>query len=179
MPHAPTAKRYAQAAFQIAQERDEIDQWADELQASLAVVEDATLRTYLKLPKVRIADKLKAIQETLGNINPLVRNLVGLLASRNAIELYPRVVAEYQRFVDGHRNRERAVVMTAVPLDSQQEERLRQQLSKLLDKEVILSTQVEPQILGGLVARVGDRMVDGSTRGRLLDLRKSLMAPVG
>ena len=179
MPRAPTAKRYAQAAFQIAQERNEIDQWAEELQAALAVVEDTTFRTYLKLPKVRITDKLKAIQDALGNVNPLVRNVVGLLASRNAIELYPRVVAEYQRFVDGHRNRERAVVVTAVPLDSQQEERLRQQLSKLLDKEVILSTQVEPQILGGLVARLGDRIVDGSTQGRLLDLRKSLMASVG
>ena len=179
MPRAPTAKRYAQAAFQIAQERNEIDRWAEELQAALAVVEDKTFRTYLELPKVRITDKLKTIQEALGNVNPLVRNLVGLLASRNAIELYPRLVAEYQRFVDGHRNRERAVVVTAVPLDSQQEERLRQQLSKLLDKEVILSTQVEPQILGGLVARVGDRIVDGSTRGRLLDLRKSLMASVG
>ena len=179
MPRAPTAKRYAQAAFQIAQERNEIDQWADELQASLAVVEDATLQTYLRLPKVRIADKLKAIQEALGSVSPLVRNLVGLLATRNAIELYPRVVAEYQRFVDVHRNRERAVVVTAVPLNSQQEERLRQQLSKLLDKEVVLTTQIEPKILGGLVARVGDRIVDGSTRERLLDLRKSLMAPVG
>ena len=179
MSRAPTAKRYAQAVFQIAQERNEIDQWADELQASLAVVEDATLRTYLSLPKVRIADKLKAIRESLGSVNPLVRNLVGLLASRNAIELYPRVVAEYERLVDGHLNRERAVVVTAVPLDSQQEERLRQQLSKLLDKEVILSTQVEPEILGGMVARVGDRIIDGSTRGRLVDLRKSLMAPVG
>ena len=179
MSRAPTAKRYAQAVFQIAQERNEIDQWADELQASLAVVEDATLRTYLSLPKVRIADKLKAIRGSLGSVNPLVRNLVGLLASRNAIELYPRVVAEYERLVDGHLNRERAVVVAAVPLDSQQEERLRQQLSKLLDKEVILSTQVEPEILGGMVARVGDRIIDGSTRGRLVDLRKSLMAPVG
>jgi F-type H+-transporting ATPase subunit delta len=179
MARAPTAKRYAQAAFQIAQERDEIDQWLEELGSALAVVEDAAFRPYLEFPKVAIEDKVRAIQRTLEGVNPLVQNLVALLVSRNTLELYPSIVAEYQGLVDKQHGRERAVVVTAVPLDDQQQSRVRQQLSKLLGKEVVLSTRVEPKVLGGLVARMGDRLIDGSMRGRLTGLRDSLLKSLG
>ena len=179
MPRAPTAKRYAQAAFEIAREHNEIDRWLEDLQAALPVLEDQTFRSYMGLPTVKSEVKLRAIGSALGDVNPLVRNLVALLASRNGLELYPRVVTEYQRFVDRHRNRERATVVTAVPLEEREKERVNQELARLLGKEVVLTTQVHPQILGGLVAQVGDRLIDGSTRGRLLGLRKSLMESAG
>ena len=105
--------------------------------------------------------------------------MVALLASRNALGLYPRIVAEYQGLVDAHNNRERAEVVTAVPLEDQQRERVMQRLARLLNKEVVLTTRVDPQVLGGLLARVGDRLIDGSTKGKLLGLRRSLLQSVG
>ena len=179
MARAPTARRYAQAAFQIAQERDEVDGWLEDLGSALAVVEDTALRPYLEFPKVAIKDKVRAIQRTLEGMNPLVRNLVALLVSRRALALYPGIVSEYQRLVDKHYGRERAVVVTAVPLDDEQQSRVRQQLSGLLGKEVVLTTRVEPQVLGGVVARMGDRLIDGSIRGRLTGLRDSLLRSRG
>ena len=179
MARAPTAKRYAQAAFQIAQERDEIDQWLEDLGSALAVIEDTTFRPYLEFPKVAIEAKVQAIQRTLKGVNPLVQNLVALLVSRNALELFPRIVAEYQGLVDKRYGRERAIVVTAVPLDNEQQSQVQQQLSKLLGKEVVLNTQVEPKVLGGVVARVGDRLIDGSMRGRLTGLRDSLLKSLG
>ncbi len=179
MARVPTPRRYAQAVFQMAEERGETDQWLDGLRAALVVAEEEALRTYLELPKVGIAERLRVIQEILVDVNPLVQSLIGLLVSRNSLGLYTRIVEEYERLLDAHYNRERATVTTAVSLDDQQQQRVREQLTKLLSKEVVLTTQVEPQVLGGLVARVGDRIIDGSTRGRLLGLRTSLVRSLG
>ena len=73
MPRAPTAKRYAQAAFEIAREHNEIDRWLEDLQAALPVLEDQTFRSYLGLPTVKSEVKLRAIGSALGDVNPLVR----------------------------------------------------------------------------------------------------------
>jgi F-type H+-transporting ATPase subunit delta len=76
--------------------------------------------------------------------------------------------------MDAHLGRERAEVVTAHPLDYQQMERLGRWLGQLLGKEVVLTSREDPDVLGGLVVRVGDRIIDGSTKGRLEAMRKDL-----
>lgn len=76
--------------------------------------------------------------------------------------------------MDAHQGRERAEVVTAHPLEDQQRERLGRWLSQLRGKEVVLTSREDPEILGGLVVRVGDGLIDGSTKGRLEAMRKGL-----
>ena len=174
MARVPTAKRYAQAAFEIARETGQIDRWAEDLDVAQQTLQDATLRAYLEIPKVAFDRKMGVLRDSLDSLQPLVLNLVALLTSRNALGLLPRIALEYQRLADAHLKRQRAEVVTAVPLEEDQRERVGQQLAQLVDTEVVLTTRVDPEVLGGLVARVGDKMIDGSMRGRLMALRKSL-----
>ncbi|MFH1140465.1 MAG: F0F1 ATP synthase subunit delta [Chloroflexota bacterium] len=174
MPRRPTAKRYALAAFQIARDSGQLESWAQDLGAAQQAIQDLTLRAYLELPKISIEHKIETLRTALSGANPLALNLVALLTSRRSLGILPRIVDEYQRLMDAHLNRERAEVATAIPLEQEQSDRLTQQLRQFLGKEVILTSRVDPEVLGGLVARMGDRIIDGSARGRLLALRKSL-----
>ncbi len=174
MPRAPTANRYARAAFEIARDSGQLESWEKDLQEAQQALQDPTLRAFLELPKVTIERKAESLRTALPGANPLALNLMALLTSRRSLGLLTRIVAEYERLMDAHLNRERAEVATAVPLEREQEEKLTQQLRQLLGKDVILTSRMDSEILGGLVARVGDRMIDGSARGRLMALRKSL-----
>ena len=178
MARAPSAKRYAQAAFQIALERGELEQWLEELQRVHEALHDDTLRAYLGQPQVRLDLKLQVIATALKENHPLVRNLVGLLTSRSSLELMPGIVEEYQRFLDIHQHRERGEVVSAVPLEPQQQDRVTKLLEGLVHKEVVLEPRVDTQIIGGIKARVGDKVVDGSTRTRLEEMRRKLVEEV-
>ena len=174
MPRRPTAKRYALAAFEIARDLGQIESWAQDIQTAREALQDTALKEYLELPKVSTERKLRSLQSAMNRTNPLVVNLLALLISRGSLGLLPGIVKEYQRLTDAHFNRERAEVVTAVALDDQQSARLSQQLTNLLGKEILLTNRVDPDVLGGLVAHVGDSIIDGSTRGRLMALRMSL-----
>ena len=174
MPRGPTSKRYAQAAFDIARDADQIEGWLEDIRLAWEALQDEALRVYLEAPQAPFDQKVEVLRNAMSNLHPMLVNLVALLTSRNALRLLPGIVAEYQLLVDAHLSRQRVDVITAVPMEDQQEERLRRQLALLLGKEVILTTSVDPEVLGGLVARVGDRIIDGSTRGKLVELRKSL-----
>ena len=174
MPRQPTAKRYAQAVFQLAQERDALDAWLGQLVSTVESLSDRELLGYLEAPKVRLSEKVAALERSLSGVDPLLRNLAGLLVQRDTLRLIPRVALEYQRLLDAHHGRERAEVLTAVPVEEQQERGIQEHLADLVSKQVILTARVEPSIVGGMVARIGDRIIDGSTRTRLQELRKSL-----
>ena len=108
-------------------------------------------------------------------IHPLTFKLIGLLTSRNGLGVLPGIVAEYERLLDLDLGRERAEVVTAVPLSKQQQNIVAQQLGQLLGKDVILASRVDDAVIGGIVTRVGDRIIDTSTRGKLAALRRSLV----
>lgn len=174
MPKAPKGKRYAEAAFDIAKENGRIDEWLNDLQLAREALRDEALLAYLEVPKVALDRKVRVLQLALGDVDRLVLNLVAMLTSRTALALLPEIVTEYRRLVDGYLNRQSTEVVTAVPLSTGQRSLLNRQLERLLGKEVVLTTYVDPEILGGLVARLGDRIVEGSTRERLMAMRKNL-----
>jgi F-type H+-transporting ATPase subunit delta len=110
----------------------------------------------------------------LESVDPLVKNLVSLLVSRGAVNLIHDVLTAYNRLVDVHRGRQQVEVTSAVPLSGQELERITRFASNLINKEVVVSTQVDESILGGLVIQIGDQLLDGSTRSRLEELRKQI-----
>ena len=107
-------------------------------------------------------------------ISPLAMNLVGFLVAKNRLRILGDLVTEYKHLMDDYHGREHAEVTTAVPLDEEEKKRLQKRLAMITHKEIVLTAQVDPEIMGGLVAKIGDRLIDGSIRTRLQDLRRGL-----
>jgi F-type H+-transporting ATPase subunit delta len=168
------ARRYAQAAFDIARGKNELDRWQSDLRKIAALAEDAELMAVLESPKIHFEDKAKLLAKGLGDINPLALNLVFLLVTRGRVGMLADIADEYQSLLDSYRGIEQAEVVTAVPLDDEDRKRLEERLEKMVGKKVVLKAQVDPGVLGGVVARIGGRLLDGSTRSKLLALKKAL-----
>ena len=176
MPKAASARRYAQAVFQIGLEHDGLEQWYDDLATMASALEDGELAAFLDAPQVTVDRKVEFISEALGDsVSPLAANLLALLASRGIVSILPDVVESYQSLLDEHRGIERAEVVSSVPLDDEQRRRVSDLLVGMVGKQVRLNSRVEPLILGGFVARVGDRVIDGSARTRLNQMRRRLV----
>jgi F-type H+-transporting ATPase subunit delta len=168
------AKRYAQAAFDIARERDELDRWAEDLQAIVDLVAQPGVLDVLASSRAPSDVKARLLRAGLADVGPLALNLAHLLVEKGRIGLAEQVRDEYRRLLDDHRGVAQATVLTAVALSEDERRAVVERLRGLTGKEIVLEAQVDPEILGGLVARIGDRLIDGSTRGRLLDLRSRL-----
>ena len=102
-------------------------------------------------------------------------NLVYLLIARSGIGMVADIAAEYQRLLDSHRGIEPAEVITAVPLDEKDIKKLTDNLSAVVGKDVVVRAEVDPEILGGIIARVGGKLLDGSTRSKLAALKRELV----
>ena len=173
------ARRYAQAVFEIALEKKELDRWQADLQKIVDAVSDTTFLAALDSPKIKIEDKSRFLRERLGDINPLALNLVLLLINRTGVGMIVKIADEYQRLLDNYHGIETAEVTTAVLLDDKDKKKLVEKLGALVGAEVELKTEVDPEILGGIVARVGGKLLDGSTRSKLAALKKELAGEGG
>jgi F-type H+-transporting ATPase subunit delta len=179
MAKKANARRYAQAIFEIALEKKETERWQADLQKTVAAVSDATFMAALDSPKIKIEDKSRFLKERLGDINPLALNLVLLLISKTGVSMIKEIAGEYKRLLDSYNGIETAEVTTAVPLDDKDKEKLAEKLGAVVKAKVEVKTRVEPEILGGVIARVGGRLLDGSTRSKLVALKKELVGGVG
>ena len=170
-----SARRHAQAVFQIALEKKELESWQSDLNMIAEVVGNPQLVAILENPKLQFNQKEKILQNILTGINPVAMNLVYFLVVKNRLRIVDDLVVEYKRLINAHYGREMAEVITAIPLGDEEKERLQKKLATITQKEVVITTQVDPDIMGGLVAKVGDQVIDGSVRTRLKELRKSLV----
>jgi len=168
------ARRYTQAVFEIALETRELDRWQSDLGKIASLGEDAALIAALESPRFRFEDKARLLREWLGGVSPLALNLVYLLVLKGRLGLAGEIAAGYQRLLDSYRGIEQAEVTTAIPLDDEDRLRLEKRLSAALGKKVVLKPEVDADLIGGFVARIGDKLLDGSTRSRLLALKKGL-----
>ena len=168
------ARRYAQAAFDIAREKKELDRWQSDLDKVADLSSDATVMALFENPKVRFEDKARLLSEGLGDINPLALNLVYLLVTRGRLAMISDIADEYRLLVDGYHGIERAEVTAAITLDDKDVARLAEQLGVVVGKKVVVETRVDSGLIGGIVVRVGGRLLDGSTLGRLMAMRKTL-----
>jgi F-type H+-transporting ATPase subunit delta len=175
MPRKAYARRYAQALFEIALGGKRLEQWQSDLQKVVSVVEDAAFLAALESPKIKFDDKSRLLTQRLEDVDPLVLNLVQLLVTRAGIGMIDSIAEEYQRLLDSYHGIEPAEVITAIPLDDKDKQKLTENLRTLVGKKVVLKTEVDPDIIGGIVARVGGKLLDGSTRSKLVALRRELV----
>jgi len=173
MPRKFNARRYARAVFDIALEENGLERWQSDLQQIVGAAADARFLAVLESPKIKFEEKSRLLSQ-LGGIDPLVLNLVRLLVARGGVNILPDIAAEYYHLVDDYRGVETAVVVTAVPLEKKDKEKLAEELGAIVDKKVQLESSVDPSIIGGIIVRVGGRLLDGSTRSKLMALKKDL-----
>ena len=174
MAAGSSARRHAQAVFQIAREQDSLDKWQADLDEIASAFGDPDLGRVLESPRIRPDQKQELAGQRLAGLDPLARNLASLLVSKGRVALAGDIAGEYKSLLDDHRGVGAAEVTTAVPLDSQAEKRIMDQMSKATGKRITLTSSVDPDIVGGIVIKIGDRLIDGSTRTKLSAMRNSL-----
>ncbi len=168
------ARRYSQAVFEIALETKELDRWQSDLRRMATLSEDTRLVAWLESPKFHFDDKARLLSERLGDINPLALNLAYLLVTRGRLSMAGDIADGYQRLLDSYRGIEQAEVITTFPLDNEDELRLEERLGAMVGRKVVLKPEVDSSIIGGIVARIGGKLLDGSTRSKLVALKKEL-----
>jgi F-type H+-transporting ATPase subunit delta len=174
MEKKANARRYAQAVFEIAREKKELDRWQSDLDKVVAAVEKGDFLAALESPKIKLEAKADFLKKRLGAINPLAINLMLLLISRSAVGIIGEIAQEYKNLLNEYRGIKAAEVITAVPIDDDEQKKLAGQLGELVNAKVEVNSQVNPDILGGMVVRVGGKLLDGSTSSKLSVLKKEL-----
>jgi len=171
------AKRYGRALFSLARDEGRVDAVRQELGRFTGVLEASSeLREVLLRPLYPVAERtavLQAIADRIG-ASPLLHKFFGLLIHHRRIVELEAVLQEFDRLADLAAGRVQARVASAAPLSEPQRERLRAALAARTGSEVRLEVEVDPGLLGGIVAKVGDLVYDGSLKTQLAQLRANL-----
>jgi F-type H+-transporting ATPase subunit delta len=170
-------RRYAEAAFQVALRDDTVEAWRSELDAVAAIGSDERIARLLANPAVALETRTEMAASIFGNVvaQPVL-NLIGLIIRRGRIHELPRLAAEFRRLDNARQGITLATATSAAPLTKDELAALIERMEQFTGGRVELDVQVDPSLLGGLVVRVGDRLIDGSVRGRLERLRNQLVS---
>ena len=170
------AKRYAGALFAVAERNGILDAVASDLTLiSRFLAEVPYLRAIIMQPLVSDARKNKVADDAFGDrVTATSLNFLKLLIRKRREELVEECAREFQSLLAAHSNTAEAEASTAVPLTPDQTERLTQSLQALTGKTIRLTTQVDTALVGGVVVRIGDTVMDGSVRGKLERLERQL-----
>jgi F-type H+-transporting ATPase subunit delta len=174
-----TARRYAEAALSLAERDGSLGDWVGALETASSRLTDAQVMRVLADPAIPFEDRRRVAEAMLGDsVTGAPRNLVLLLVRRGRIELLPRVASELRRLWEQRQGIVHAVVTSAAPLSDAERDAVRDKLAAMTGDTVEIETQVDPSLLGGVLVRLGDRLIDGSVRGRLERLRTRLTSGV-
>lgn len=171
-----SAKRYVQAVVELAREKGSFDTWQRDLATLDSLVSDPEIRAYLENPSIQSSDKIAAVDGVLQDIEPEVRNLLHMLIERQKVDLIPEIVRRFEEAVLAERGVVLVDVTTADPLNDAGQDLVKRELSRLLGKDIKLQLHVDPDIIGGFVARAGDQVIDASVLQQLRRLRARLVA---
>jgi len=168
---------YAEALFEAASERDELEEVLGELQEFEDVLEESEeLRLFFYGSQIPEREKRRAIDALTEGMTLTTRNFLKVLSDNGREEIFEEILLRYEELVKEHLGRVEVEVTTAVELTDDELERMKERLGNSLEgREVILQTSVDPDILGGAVFRYGGRMIDSSVRGRLASLREEML----
>lgn len=179
MKTAPYARRYARAlldtagseAETFASQLETLEQFFTQQPASFAA---------LSMPTLTGAQRHSLLEVIISNsdgLSPLVANFLRLLADRNRIEGLPMINRQFRALVDERTGTVRGTLTSAVKLDDAQVKAISQSLEKHTQRHVVLETSVDPAVLGGVVATVGNERFDGTLRAQLDALKAQLLTP--
>jgi F-type H+-transporting ATPase subunit delta len=173
------ARRYAGAIFEIARKQNTIDRTLDDVKEIAQLFANRKLAYLLREPKIPAQRKETALREALtSRVLPTSLNLALLLVQRELVDFMQNIAQELEQLVLDYRNQAVAEVTTATPMDEPQRAMVKRALEQSTGKQILMHTKVDPSILGGVVAQVGDQVVDSSVRYRLHALQQQLLAGI-
>lgn len=168
------AKRYAQAVFQIAKEQGTLDAWQTDLQLLDDLMDDEIVAQFFGSPSVTPEQKLETAELVLAKSQPEALNLARLLIERQRMNVVRDLFQAFSEMRLAEQGIAIAEVTTAEPLDSEGQAIVQRRLEDLVGKQVQLRMRTDPDLIGGVVARVGDMLIDGSVISQLRRLRARL-----
>ena len=177
MRSATIARNYAEALFEAGERSGRAARYAELIDAVAAVVETTEqVQTVLVSPRIPKAEKTRLLAAALPDAPREFVLFLQAVVKRGRQQLLGEIASEYHTLLDIKLNRVRAGVTLARPADESVRRTIQERLSRQLGKEVLPSFLVDPEILGGVIVRVGERIHDGSVRRRMTKLRRALLA---
>ena len=171
------ARRYAEAAFQVALADDQLDRWKEDLATAAEILGRPDVAPTVDNPAVPLAKRQEIVRQLLDTrITAQALRLVSLLVERGRVNALPKLSEDYNRLLNAHRGVVEATVTSAVPLTADETAEIRSRVEAMAGSAVELRTEVNPDLIGGLTIQVRDRLLDASIRGRLERLRDQLHA---
>ena len=167
---------YAEALFEAARDRDELEETLDNLREFLgALQESEELRLFFYGTQIPESQKRRAINGLTEGMTSSTTNFLKVLTDNDRTEILDEVVFRYEDLVKEHLGRVEVDLTTAVELSQEELDGIKSRLGRILDgKDVILETHVNPELVGGAVFRFSGRQIDGSVRGQLSSLRETM-----
>jgi F-type H+-transporting ATPase subunit delta len=173
------ARRYAGAIFDLAIKQNTLDRTLEDVKEIAQLFSVRKLSYLLREPKISAKRKETALRQSLTNrVLPTSLNLALLVVQRELVEAMPNIASELTQRVLDYRNQAVATVTTAASMDEAQQNLVKRALEQETGKSIIMQTKVDPAILGGVIAQVGDEVIDGSVRYRLSALQRQLLTNV-
>ena len=168
------ARPYTKAVFEFARDAGTIDNWSTSLLDAAQVASDGVMKSILGNPALTSEQKADAVITVLADLDESGKNFIALLAENNRLALIPEISAQFEQLKANQQSNVEIDVTTAYELDEQQQQKLTQALSAKLGRDVSITSTVDKSILGGLVIRTQDLVIDGSVRAKIAKLAEVL-----
>jgi F-type H+-transporting ATPase subunit delta len=174
---ATIARPYAEAAFSLAKEGNAMGKWAEMLRALSAVSQDAQMQAALDSPKLSAAQKSSLFGSVVGDgLNEVGRKFVTTVVEAGRGKLLPHISAQFDALKNEAENAAVAVIRTAMPLTAEQKSAFAASLQKKFGKTIQIEETVDESLIAGAIISVGDRVIDGSAKGRLAAMAVTVKA---
>ena len=163
--------------FSVAEQNGDYDAWVQTLADVARILQIPSARTVFLSPSVPAPQKAAALDRLVPNATPVIRNFLRILVDRDRLVQVDQIVDALRDLINERRGIITADVTTAVPLDAELQRLVAARLAAHLGRDpqkVTIRSRVDPAVIGGVVARVGDQVIDDSVRGRLERLRRTL-----
>ncbi len=171
------ARPYAKAAFEYARAANDLQGWSEQLAAAAAVAQQETMQSVLASPSLTSEQQAQAFVDVCGDaLNAKGSNFVKVLAANKRLALLPEIYALFEAHRAAQEKSVDVAITTAIELDADTQQKLAQALKSKLDREVSVQVTVDEKLLGGVVIKAGDLVIDGSLRGRLAKLAAAMNA---
>ncbi|MBM2830816.1 MAG: H(+)-transporting two-sector ATPase [Gammaproteobacteria bacterium] len=165
------ARPYARAVFEQAQEEGDLQEWSVMLQLLKLIVSDPAMQSVIKNPRLEREKLAELILDICGkHLTESGRNFVNLLVDAGRISVAPQIHALFEEKKDRAEGVAGVEVISAYPLDDNQQEKIKKIMAKRLGKKIDITTRIDKSLIGGAVIRAGDSVIDASLKGRLKQL---------
>ncbi|RUR30127.1 F0F1 ATP synthase subunit delta [Vreelandella andesensis] len=170
------ARPYAKAAFEYARDHEAFDSWSQALGFLSAAVANSDVRRLLGSPKLENDKKVALLSDMLSEKQEGLTRFLDTLADQGRLLALPFIAEQFEYLRAEHEQRVEVTVTSAYKLTAAQQTKLANALKKRLNREISITTQVDKTLIGGVILRAGDTVIDGSVRGRLNRLSEALTA---